>query len=133
MIFKTHSIFPRPRSSPSCGAACWCLRATLAVAMVAACGCATSRKWVDKAGTLAGLRDKSPPEAEWNAVGLWQRVAEQPPTYIPRGYPATAPRDDRSGQWFSDKRDGKQVFAPHSGANGYSGAVLRAEARKVTE
>lgn len=133
MISPNHSTSPCPALSSPHGVQRWCLRATLAAALLAACACATSRKWAAAAANMTGLADEIPTESQWNAVGLWQRVAENPPTYIPQGYSPTAPRDTQHGQWFTDERDGKKIFAPHSGANGFSGQVLGAEARKVTE
>lgn len=71
-------------------------------------------------------------ESEWNAQGLWQRVADQPPTYIPKGYPVSAPRDDDHGLWLVDARDGKRVFAPRTKVGNTTPGVLLGEARKVT-
>lgn len=84
---------------------------------------------------LSSVRDrhKGPaPESEWNAMGLWRRVADTPPTYIPKAYPLTAPRDDTHGVWLVDARDAKRVFAPKSKVGGIEPGVLLGEARKVT-
>lgn len=84
---------------------------------------------------LSSVRDrhKGPaPESEWNAPGIWRRVADTPPTYIPKGYPLTAPRDDAHGVWLVDARDGKRVFAPKIKVGSTEPGVLLGEARKVT-
>jgi hypothetical protein len=72
------------------------------------------------------------PESEWNARGLWQRVATSPATYIPKGYPVSAPRDDAHGTWLVDQRDGKRVFVPDVKVGDLEPGVLIGEARKFT-
>jgi hypothetical protein len=73
------------------------------------------------------------PESEWNKLGLWYRISDQPPTYLPKGFGRNQARNDQTGTWFLDARDGKRFFVPHAGANGLSSAIWAAEARKATE
>ena len=72
-----------------------------------------------------------PPESVWNDDGLWYRVGGESPSYLPVGYSAEAPRNDAAGYWVVDKRDGKRFFIPRKGADGYSRAVLHAEASEI--
>ena len=51
-------------------------------------------------------------ESKWNNVGVWKRVAENPPTYLPRGCPTKVMRVSSKGRWITDKRDGKQDGRP---------------------
>jgi hypothetical protein len=75
---------------------------------------------------------KPPAELDWNSSGVWYRVAGEPAVYLPKGYAADRPRTEQAGSWVVDQRDGKRLFVPFSGANGFSYDVLRAEATKVT-
>jgi hypothetical protein len=69
---------------------------------------------------------KHPPaESTWNCLGMWIRIAEVPPQYVPKGYARDAPRDDSHGRWIRDERDGKMFFVPTGGVAGISeGAIL---------
>lgn len=78
-------------------------------------------------------RKGPPPESEWNDKGIWKQVEEDPPTYVPEGYPDDAPRTDSEGKWFHDERDGKRIFVPSRSVGGYSAGTLRGEASKVTD
>lgn len=74
-----------------------------------------------------------PPESEWNYKQIWQRVENQPPTYIPKDYPRDLPRTESQGQWFVDQRDGKRLFVPVTHVGTYEPSILRAEATKITD
>ena len=94
-------------------------------------GCVTS---VDLVEVVQGATDRDRkllPETEWNKLGIWQRVAEQPVTYIPHGYGVSAPRGEKDGRWFVDKRDGKRLFVPSDKVGEFSNGVLLGEARKI--
>jgi hypothetical protein len=73
------------------------------------------------------------PEAAWNEAGLWQRVADKPPTYVPTGYGVNRPRGERDGVWITDRRDGKKFFVPGEPVRGTSPGVLLGEACKITD
>jgi hypothetical protein len=73
------------------------------------------------------------PEAAWNEAGIWQRVSDKPPTYVPTGYAATRPRGEHDGLWITDRRDGKRFFVPHEPVRGTSPGVLLGEACKITD
>ncbi len=93
--------------------------------------CVTS---VDLVEVIQGASDRDRkllPETEWNKLGIWQRVAEQPATYIPHGYGVSAPRGESDGKWFVDKRDGKRLFVPNSEVGEFSNGVLVGEATKI--
>ena len=75
---------------------------------------------------------RSKPQADWNSLKIWQQVASNPPTYIPTGYGASQPRNDRDGTWFTDKRDGKRVFVPKHAVRGIERGGIEGEAKKVT-
>jgi hypothetical protein len=87
---------------------------------------------------MARLRQADPlPESEWNRLGDWKKVGNDPPTYIPRGYTADSPRTEKNGDWFVDARDGKRLFVPKQSTPGkysaiISPGVLRGEAAKIT-
>jgi hypothetical protein len=84
-------------------------------------------------GRAASDRRKGPlPESEWNHSGLWKRAGDSPATYIPAGYALNASRNEKSGTWFVDKRDGKRLFVPNTPVNGISQGVIKGEAIKVT-
>ena len=72
---------------------------------------------------------KPVPEAAWNSERTWKRIADQPPTYVPYLFKGSP---NESGEWIEDERDGKRLFIPAGGVDGFSEAVLRAEARKAT-
>ncbi len=108
------------------------VRGVLLVSTVALCCCHTRVDVIELYQGMAERKAGPPPESEWNVVGLWQRVASDPPTYIPKGYSPTAPRGSGAGTWFNDARDGKKLFVPSAGCGGYSGKTLQGEARKVT-
>ena len=78
------------------------------------------------------VREKkhAPPESEWNGARIWTRVAAQPATYIPTGYPTRAPRSAAHGEWIEDARDGKRFFVPKGGIDGLNEAVIRKDALK---
>jgi hypothetical protein len=94
--------------------------------------CVTSFDLVEVTRGAAERRRGPQPESAWNAVGLWQRVSENPATYIPQGYPASAPRSNRDGTWVMDVRDGKRLFVPNVTVEGYPPGVLLGEAKKIT-
>lgn len=72
------------------------------------------------------------PESEWNREKLWVRISDSPPCYLPRGYPRSHSTGPGDGSWMIDERDGKRLFIPKGGADGFPEAVLRAEARVAT-
>jgi len=72
------------------------------------------------------------PESEWNGTRVWRRISDHPPTYLPFGYGSSLPCNERTGTWVVDKRDGKRLFVPNNGVNGYSHAVLMADAQAAT-
>lgn len=95
--------------------------------------CVSSIDLIEVAHNVAA-RSRGPlPESEWNALGVWQRVADDPATYIPKGYPINAPRGDKEGTWVVDKRDGKRLFAPKQKVGDLEPGVLMGEARKVSQ
>jgi hypothetical protein len=94
--------------------------------------CVTQIDLAEAARGSAEKRRGPAPESEWNAKGVWQRVSTNPATYIPNGYPATAPRDAGAGIWVIDQRDGKRLFVPKIAVSGYQPAVLLNDAKKVT-
>ena len=69
------------------------------------------------------------PESSWNAERTWTQVGTSPPTYSPYNFHGTP---SESGEWFRDKRDGKQLYVPKGGVEGIPEGVLRAEAWKAT-
>ncbi|BCX48018.1 hypothetical protein HAHE_19260 [Haloferula helveola] len=69
---------------------------------------------------------RAPEESTWNADGVWQRQAGDPPVYVPKGYSGSA--DESQGSFVTDKRDKKRFFIPSGGAGGISEAVLRNDA-----
>ncbi|MCU0779640.1 MAG: hypothetical protein MUF04_00905 [Akkermansiaceae bacterium] len=81
---------------------------------------------------LMAERKAGPPESVWNSVGIWQKIADSPPTYIPKGYPRSLPRTAAEGVWFQDQRDGKRIFVPNRPVGRYDAEILRHEAAKVT-
>jgi hypothetical protein len=95
-------------------------------------GCVHHVDLIEVAGAAADRRKGPLPESQWNRPGLWQRVADTPPTYIPVGYPRSAPRTEKEGTWVVDKRDSKRLFVPNTEVNGIGAGVLMGEAIKVT-
>lgn len=73
------------------------------------------------------------PESEWNRIGIWYRVSDHPLTYLPKGYGRNLPRTEQAGTWVVDQRDGKRLFVPNGGADGFSSRVLLAEAKRATD
>ena len=94
--------------------------------------CVTSVDMIEVGSNLAKRSHGPPPESEWNAMGIWQRVGDNPTTYIPNGYPVSAPRSSETGIWMEDKRDGKRLFVPNEKVGEFGAGVLMGEARKVT-
>ena len=70
------------------------------------------------------------PENRWNVCGVWKRVEDNPPTYLPTDCPTSVPRDSSRGQWVTDKRDGKRFFIPAGGTEEFKESVLLCDARK---
>ena len=93
--------------------------------------CVTSVDLVEVIQDAADRDRKLLPETAWNKLGIWQRVTEQPATYIPRGYGVSAPRGGSDGEWFVDKRDGKRLFVPNVDVGEFSNGVLVGEATKI--
>lgn len=118
---KSHSVHPS-RTLPC----------VLAAAAILLTGCVHQVSLVEVAGAAADHRRGPLPESEWNRPGLWQRVGDAPATYIPTGYPRSAPRTEKAGTWVVDKRDGKRLFVPNPDVNGVGAGVLMGEAIKVT-
>ena len=78
-------------------------------------------------------RRKGPiPESEWNQIGIWYRVSDNPLTFLPKGYGRNLPRTEQTGTWVVDERDGKRLFVPKGGVNGFSDRVLLVEAKNAT-
>jgi len=69
-------------------------------------------------------------ESKWNNVGVWKKVGENPPTYLPRECSTKVLRVSSRGSWITDKRDGKRFFIPAGGSGGLSESVLCGDARK---
>jgi len=68
----------------------------------------------------------------WNPLGLWQRVATDPPTYAPVGTPAHPCLAEQPGTWLVDANDGWRFFVPAGGTPEHSETLLLSEARKIT-
>ncbi len=84
--------------------------------------------WVEQMGGV-------PEESEWNDEGIWYRVNDDPPTYLPVGYSRNLPRTEKEGVWLVDEREspGKKLFVPSDGVDGYSAGVLMGEAKRATQ
>ncbi len=82
-------------------------------------------------GNLVGM-GAAYPTSNWNPLGIWQQVSDNPATYIPKGYPLSAPLNEDTGTWFADKRGGKRLFVPNTKVGNLEPGVLMGEARKVT-
>lgn len=94
--------------------------------------CVTS---IDLAEVARGAAERSQgprPESEWNAIGVWRRIADAPATYIPKDYPVSAPRGEADGSWVVDARDGKRLFVPKRKVGDCESAVLMGDAKKIT-
>lgn len=106
----------------------------LALSAPAFTQCSTTKKIVSDVSDLGGLiGGEAPPESQWNALRIWKKASDSPLVYIPSDYPVTAPRSESSGSFFLDKRDGKRLFVPHQFDGSFSPAVLRGEAKKLTD
>lgn len=68
----------------------------------------------------------------WDPIGIWYRVSDDPPTYLPKGTPASTPLDAAHGTLFVDAVDGWRFFVPQGGGAGYSEGTLLGEADKIT-
>lgn len=95
--------------------------------------CVTSIDLIETTQNIAKRGRGPAPESEWNALGIWRCVADQPATYIPKDYPASAPRGETQGSWIVDKRDGKRLFVPKVKVGDLELGVLMGEARKVSQ
>ena len=87
-------------------------------------------------GVVATSRERSKgpePESKWNDLGIWYRVSDDPPTYLPKGYGRHQPRGDSDGTWVVDARDGKRLFVPRGGVGDLPEGTLLADARLATE
>ena len=87
---------------------------------------------IQKAKAYHRLHQPAPPESEWNASGVWVKVADTPARYIPSAYSRSASRAASAGQWFGDDRDGKQLFVPRNGVGVWPEGTLRGEAIRIT-
>lgn len=98
------------------------------------CGCGTLPQVINGLGEEAVIRTSGPiPESKWNRARIWQRVRDDPATYLPVGYPKGAPREDSQGEWVVDKRDEKRFLIPHEGVDSWSRNVLFGEATKISD
>jgi hypothetical protein len=106
-----------------------CLAATPALLFSS---CSTSVNVIEIARGMKERGGDALPETEWNRKGLWQRVADEPPTYIPTGYSASSPRTETEGTWIVDERDNKRLFVPNEKVGIHTPGVMIGEAKKVT-
>lgn len=67
----------------------------------------------------------------WNERGLWRRIQENPPSFVPRDMASSVPAETSQGTWHVDALDGWRFFVPHGGTTLYSEGVLHGEAKKV--
>jgi hypothetical protein len=109
-----------------------CLLIALACTAPVIAGCTNSSGIIPDTARLMAERKAGPPESVWNSLGIWQRIGDSPPTYIPKGYSRSLPRTEAEGVWFEDQRDGKRIFVPNNPVGGYNAEVLRHEAAKIT-
>jgi hypothetical protein len=87
-------------------------------------------KQVGRATADLVTRGKDPdPESVWNRERTWKRISDNPPSYIPYNYTGAL---EGTGEWITDQRDGKRLFVPSGGVEGFPESVLRAEAAKAT-
>ena len=70
------------------------------------------------------------PESKWNVVGVWKRVGDSPPTFLPAGCSASDLLVASRGQWITDQRDGKRFFVPEGGTSDFTESVLLCDAKK---
>ena len=87
---------------------------------------------IDKMAREKFLRSTPLPESRWNALGFWQKIGNDPPTYVPKGYASSPPVGNSHGTWFVDPRDGKRLFAPNTAYRGQSAGAWRGDAMKIT-
>lgn len=73
------------------------------------------------------------PEADWNHDKLWYRIADAPPTYLPKGYSRGRSLGPNAGSWMVDKRDGKRIFIPKGGVGDIPEGTYRSVARYATQ
>ena len=64
---------------------------------------------------------------------LWTLVADDPPTYVPKGYPAGAPRPKAKGKWITSKKTDARFFVPESGTSEMDSATLRRSAIRAID
>ena len=86
-------------------------------------------------GAVAASAERSrppEPESKWNDLGIWYRVSDDPPTYLPKGYGRHQPRGDSDGTWVVDARDGKRLFVPKGGVGDLPEDTLLTDARLAT-
>jgi hypothetical protein len=106
-----------------------CIAVTSALLLTS---CSTSVNLVEVIHGEVKRHREPEPEATWNRMQLWQRVADDPPTYIPTGYGVSAPRTVSEGTWLVDERDGKRMFVPKTKVGDNEPGVLIGEATKIT-
>lgn len=94
--------------------------------------CVTSIDLTEMVRGAAEKKQGPRPESQWNQLGIWRKISNNPATYIPRDYPVSAPRGNSHGTWVVDARDGKRLFVPHENAGDYDSAVLMGDAKKIT-
>jgi hypothetical protein len=73
------------------------------------------------------------PEADWNHDKLWYRIADAPPTYVPKGYSRDRSLGPSAGMWMVDKRDAKRLFIPKGGVGEVPEGTYRSVARYATQ
>jgi len=78
-------------------------------------GCVETIDLVEVAKASRDRRAGPLPESEWNRFGFWDRVGNSPPSFIPKGYPRSAPRTEKAGTRVADKWDGKRLFTGQFG------------------
>ena len=105
--------------------------ATILIALVVGFGtsCGTVKRVGKATSKIVTGGSEAPAESVWNSERTWKRVKDNPPTYVPYNY--TGPVNER-GEWLRDERDGKRLFVPPGGVEGFPESVLRAEAWKAT-
>lgn len=108
----------------------WCCVSGLTCIFLSSC--VTSIDLTEMVRGAAERRQGPRPEYQWNAMGTWRKISQNPATYIPRDYPISAPRGKSNGTWMVDARDGKRLFVPHEKAGDYDSAVLMGDAKKIT-
>lgn len=68
----------------------------------------------------------------WDRLGLWRRLEGSPPRFVPKDLPRQALVDEAHGTWIVDAADQSRFYVPNGGTPLYTEAILKAEARKVT-